>query len=346
MTDGGNPGVSRWIIVVLASLLAAVPGALTAGAADVVTVTLVGGGRVTAALLRQSDDGIVLDLGTQVLHIPAKGVLDVRREDQPDEPAGRADQGIFRTGRLEARDVPELVKRFGEAVVLIRSPGGLGTGFLTSREGHLVTNYHVVEKHTRLQATMFRQVAGAAKGATGFEKVEFRKVRILALQPLRDLALLKLDPAEADGRLPEPVVIDDRDDLRVGDMVFAIGNPLGMERSVTQGIVSSTTRTIDQLRLIQTDAAINPGNSGGPIFNARGEVVAVACAGAAVFDGLAFGIPASDLIDFLVHRDTYLFDESQPQNGVTYLPPPWQPADQGDPGRGPPAAAAADSVED
>jgi serine protease Do len=98
-----------------------------------------------------------------------------------------------------------------------------------------------------------------------------------------------------------------------------------MERSVTQGIVSSTTRTIDQMRLIQTDAAINPGNSGGPIFNARGEVVAVACAGAAVFDGLAFGIPANELIDFLVHRDTYLYDESQPQNGVTYLPPPFRP---------------------
>jgi serine protease Do len=79
------------------------------------------------------------------------------------------------------------------------------------------------------------------------------------------------------------------------------------------------------VRLIQTDAAINPGNSGGPIFNARGEVVAVACAGAAIFDGLAFGIPANELIDFLVHRDTYLYDESQPQNGVTYLPPPFRP---------------------
>ena len=120
-------------------------------------------------------------------------------------------------------------------------------------------------------------------------------------------------------------MLNDRDDLRVGDLVFAIGNPVGLERSVTQGIVSSTTRKIDQSRLIQTDAAINPGNSGGPIFNARGEVVAVACAGAAVFQGLAFGIPANELIDFLVHRDTYVYDESQPQNGVTYLQPPYQP---------------------
>ncbi|MDA0254305.1 MAG: trypsin-like peptidase domain-containing protein [Planctomycetota bacterium] len=310
------------MVRVLAGLLAVTTAA---PAADLVTVTLVGGGRVTAPLLRQSDDGVVLDLGFEVLQIPAKRVLDVSR-DGVAEPAARAtDQGIFRTGRLEAREVPELVKRFGEAVVMVRNPGGLGTGFLISREGHLVTNYHVVEKHTRLRVTMFRRLAGKAAGAGGFEKVELRKVKIVALQPLRDLALLKLDPEEAGGRLPDPVVINNRDDLRVGDMVFAIGNPLGMERSVTQGIVSSTTRTIDQMRLIQTDAAINPGNSGGPIFNARGEVVAVACAGAAVFDGLAFGIPASDLIDFLIHRDTYLYDESQPQNGVTYLPPPYRP---------------------
>jgi serine protease Do len=108
--------------------------------------------------------------------------------------------------------------------------------------------------------------------------------------------------------------------------VFAIGNPLGLERSVTQGIVSSTTRTIGHLRLIQTDASINPGNSGGPIFNVRGEVVAIASAGAQMFDGLAFGIPANELIDFLVHRESYLYDSSQPQNGVTYLPPPYRPA--------------------
>jgi len=303
-----------------------------AAAADIVTVTLVGGGRVTAPLLRQNDEGVVVDLGFEVLQIPAKRVLDVRREADAAPAADReTERDIFRTGRLEAREVPELVKRFGDAVVLVRNPGGLGTGFIISRDGHLVTNYHVVEKNTRLQVTLFR------RAAKGFEKVELRKVRIVALQPLRDLAILQLDADEAAGRLPEPVVINDRDDLRVGDMVFAIGNPLGMERSVTQGIVSSTTRMIDQVRLIQTDAAINPGNSGGPIFNARGEVVAVACAGAAVFDGLAFGIPANELIDFLVHRDTYLYDESQPQNGVTYLPPPGRPTP---PAEGAKAAAA------
>jgi serine protease Do len=310
-----------WAVVAVAFL------SLPVRAAELVTVTLVGGGKLTAPLLRQSDDGVVLDLGFEVLQIPAKRVLNVSTENADGERTVEAasESDIFRTGRLEAREVPELVKRFGEAVVMIRNPGGLGTGFLISSQGHIVTNYHVVENHTRLRATMFRKVAGGSPANGGFEKLEFRKVKIIALQPLRDLALLQLDDEEVAGRLPEPVVINDRDDLRVGDMVFAIGNPLGMERTVTQGIVSSTTRTIDQMRLIQTDAAINPGNSGGPIFNARGEVVAVACAGAAAFDGLAFGIPASDLIDFLIHRDTYLFDDSQPQNGATYLEPPYRP---------------------
>ncbi|MGI9178504.1 MAG: S1C family serine protease [Pirellulales bacterium] len=302
------------------SILLAAAIAAPAMAAEVVTVTLVGGSRVTGPLLRRNDDGVVIDLGFEPLQIPAKKVLDVRAESPEETTAAESDRDIFRTGMLEAREVPELVKRFGEAVVMVRNPGGLGTGFLISRDGHLVTNYHVVENNTRLQVTLFRRTD------KGFEKNEYRKVKIVALQPLRDLAILQLDPEETKGRLPEPVVINDRDDLRVGDLVFAIGNPAGLERSVTQGIVSSTTRTIDQMRLIQTDAAINPGNSGGPIFNARGEVVAVACAGAAVFEGLAFGIPANELLDFLVHRDTYPYDESQPQNGVTYLPPPFQPA--------------------
>ena len=303
----------------IASLILAAT-ALPVAAAEIVTVTLVGGSRLTGALLRRNDDGVVLDLGFEVLQIPAKRVLDVRAEEAAAAAGGtERDRDIFRTGTLEAREVPDLVKRFGDAVVMVRNPGGLGTGFFISRDGHLVTNYHVVENHTRLQVTMFRRTD------RGFEKKELRKVKIIALQPYRDLALLQIDLEELKGPPPEPVVINDRDDLRVGDLVFAIGNPVGLERSVSQGIVSSTTRTIEQARLIQTDAAINPGNSGGPIFNARGEVVAVACAGASVFQGLAFGIPANELVDFLLHRDTYLYDESQPQNGVTYLQPPYRP---------------------
>ena len=111
-----------------------------------------------------------------------------------------------------------------------------------------------------------------------------------------------------------------RSNLRQGDGIVAIGNPLGLERSVSRGVVSSTLRTLGNLRFIQTDASINPGNSGGPMFNERGEVVAVACAGFVSFDGLAFGIPIEDVRVFLDHQAAWLYDETQPQNGVTYLP--------------------------
>ena len=134
--------------------------------------------------------------------------------------------------------MPELVKRYGDAVVMVKNAMGRGSGFIISNQGHLITNYHVVENQTKIQVTLFRPTKG------GYEKHELKRVRILALQPLRDIALLQLDLAEFKGELPTPVVINDRDDLRVGDLIFAIGNPLGLERSVTQGIVSSTTRTI------------------------------------------------------------------------------------------------------
>ena len=284
------------VMLVIASLASSV------SAAEPVTVTLAGGAKITAPLLRKNDEGLVLDLGHDVLHIPARRVLDVaevktKPTSPTDKPEAGKDHGLYTVGRLDAADVPELVRRFGDAVVMVKNSSGRGSGFLLSREGHLMTNYHVVEGSNKVQVELFRRTP------QGYEKHELKRVRILALQPLRDLALLQLD---------------------VTELAFAVGNPLGLERSVTQGIVSSTTRRMGNLRMIQTDAAVNPGNSGGPLFNARGEVVGVACAGAVSFDGLAFGIPVSDLIDFLVHRETYLYDPAQPLNGVTYLPPPFR----------------------
>ncbi|MCI0650623.1 MAG: trypsin-like peptidase domain-containing protein [Planctomycetes bacterium] len=308
----------------LGLVLAAVPllRALAADVGEQVTVTLVGGAKVTGMLLRDSDQGVALDLGHDVVSIPRDRVLDVTAVDGEAPAAEKADKGVFTTGRLEAVPVPELVKRLGDAVVMIKTARGLGSGFITSARGHLVTNYHVVEGETKIIVTVFRPTE------QGYEKRELKKAKIIALHPLRDLALLELDREELDGQELKPLVINSEDDLRVGDLVFAIGNPLGLERTVTQGIISSVTRTLGHVRLIQTDVSINPGNSGGPLFNARGEVVGVACAGHVVFDGLAFGVPANDLVDFLVHRESYLYDPSQPQNGVTYLPPPYRGPDE------------------
>jgi serine protease Do len=287
------------------------------GSDEVVTVKLAGGAEVTARLLLQNDDRVVLDLGHEIVTIDAKRVLSIGGPEH--QPAGQTrKQDYYTLGRLDEAPVPELVKRHGDAVVTVTTPVGLGSGFIISSEGHLVTNYHVVQESLKVKVTVFQ------RKKQGYEKRQLNRVKILAINPLRDLALLQLDKEEMGNLELQHVVIAEKSTLRVGNLVFAIGNPLGLERSVTQGIVSSTTRTMGHLRFIQTDASINPGNSGGPLFNSRGEVVGVACAGYSFFDGLAFGIPASDLIDFLRHRDAYLFDPTQPQNGVKYFEPPFR----------------------
>jgi serine protease Do len=282
-----------------------------------VTVTLSGGAQITADLLRRNSETLVLDLGHEVVTIDARRVLGVQ-QPQDEALVSERDEGTYTVGRLDDAPVPELVRRFGDAVVIVKTPIGLGSGFITSLKGHIVTNYHVIEGTTKASVTVFQ------REPQGYEKKQLMRVKILATNPLRDLALLQLDPEEMQCLDIRHVVISDNPSVRVGDVLFAIGNPLGLERSVTQGIVSSTTRTLGHLRFIQTDASINPGNSGGPLFNGRGEVVGVVCSGFVLFDGLAFGIPATDLLDFLNNRDAFLFDPSQPQNGVTYLPPPYR----------------------
>ena len=286
---------------------------------EVVTVRLSSGAELTAPMLRRNDNGIVLDLGSEIISIPGSQVVDVSSAtDQAALTAAKENQhDIFSTGKLKPSTVAKLVDTFGDAVVTVTTPIGMGSGFLISDRGHFITNYHVIEETLEITVTAFQ------KTRSGYERKSLKKVKILAINPLRDLALLQIDAAELEG-LDLPHVVISQSDAKSGEMVFAIGNPLGLERSITQGIVSSVTRTLSHLRFIQTDAAVNPGNSGGPLLNLRGEVVGVVCSGYAMFDGLAFGIPSADLIEFLRHRDAYLFDESQPQNGIKYLPPPFR----------------------
>jgi len=308
--------LSVFHVIALIATFGVVPAPSLLCAGEPVTVTLQGGAKITAALLRRNSENIVLDLGYDVVTIDASRVLAVQVVEAA-EPTKPTDEGVYSQGRLEDAAVPDLVRRFGDSVVIVKAPSGLGSGFITSSQGHLITNYHVVEGTTKPSVVVYE------RNLQGYEKRTFQDVRIVAINPLRDLALLQLDAEQAKGLDIRPVVVAQDADVRVGDVLFAIGNPLGLERTVTQGIVSSTTRTMGHLRFIQTDASINPGNSGGPLFNTRGEVVGVVCAGFVMFNGLAFGIPATDLIDFLEHRDAFLFDASQPQNGVTYLSPPY-----------------------
>ena len=140
----------------------------------------------------------------------------------------------------------------------------LGSGFVVDKAGHIVTNYHVVQ--------------GARQIRVSFSNGASMKATVVGTDPSSDLAVLKID---ASSRALTPLPLGDSDATQVGDPVVAIGNPFGLDRTVTAGIVSAIQRaitapngyTIDHV--IQTDAAINHGNSGGPLLNARGEVIGV-----------------------------------------------------------------------
>jgi putative serine protease PepD len=175
------------------------------------------------------------------------------------------------------------------AVVSVRTPTGEGTGFLVGRNGMVVTNDHVVESNTHV-LVRFGANAAAIDGD------------VLGTDPSSDLAVIAIDPA----RLPrdaKPLQFADSRAVQIGDTAIAIGSPFGLDRTVTEGIVSGTARsiqapngfTIDEV--IQTDAAINPGNSGGPLLDDGGHVIGVnaqiATAGAGGNVGIGFAIPSN-----------------------------------------------------
>ncbi len=142
-----------------------------------------------------------------------------------------------------------------------------GSGFLIDTDGHILTNAHVVEGATKIEVTLGRSDTSQPIAA-----------QVVGKDPSTDVALLKVD-APADEL--HPLQLGNSADLQVGDPVVAIGNPFGLDRTVTSGIVSALQRqikapngfTIDNV--IQTDAAINPGNSGGPLINAQGQVIGI-----------------------------------------------------------------------
>jgi serine protease Do len=210
--------------------------------------------------------------------------------------------------------VRELVNQLGEAVAQVRTPSGLGSGFFISEEGHLISNFHVIEGETQISIEVYHQREGQ------FERKSYKQVRIVALDKFHDLVLLKIeDPGAARfGR----VALGQTDALAVGERVFAIGSPMGLERTVTEGIISTKTRLIQGTLYLQTTAQINPGNSGGPLFNLRGDVVGVTNMKVVYGEGLAFAIPIEAVRHFLGNQDAYAYDNDNPSNAYRYLEPP------------------------
>ncbi len=208
----------------------------------------------------------------------------------------------------------ELVTRLGEAVVQVRTPSGLGSGFFINEDGYLITNFHVIENESQIGIEVYHQKAGQ------LDRQTYKQVRIVALNKFADLALLKVDDPDAPRFKSVPVGSSDA--LSVGEKVFAIGSPLGLERTVTEGILSTKTRQMAGALYLQTTAQINPGNSGGPLFNLSGEVVGVTNMKVSAGEGLGFAIPAESVKFFLGHRDAFAYANDNPGNPYRYLEPP------------------------
>ncbi len=198
---------------------------------------------------------------------------------------------------IEEQLVTNLYERVGPSVVHIASEvvtmdfffgpmasEGTGSGFVWDDAGHIVTNYHVVADANKIEVIFSdeRQVEATVVGT----------------DPRNDLAVLQVDP----GTAPlQPIPLAEAESIRVGQRAIAIGNPFGLDRTLTTGVVSALGRPLETdsgdyiFNVIQTDAAINPGNSGGPLLNSRGEVIGINTAIQQGAEGIGFAVPVATL---------------------------------------------------
>ena len=303
------------------------------------TIQLKDKAAVSGKVLAEKKDMVAVDIGYTVLVIPRNQISKVVKTDEaePHEkaaPATRtaatekkaaetmtvtaqeAHNGFYSAPPKSApiRTVRDLVNILGEAVVQVRTPSGLGSGFIINEDGFLLTNFHVIEGETQISVEVYHQHADQ------LERKSYKQVRIIAINKFEDMALLRIE--DKDAPKFKYVVLGSSDPLSVGERVFAIGSPLGLERTVTEGILSTKTRQLAGELYLQTTAQINPGNSGGPLFSMTGEVIGITNMKITFGEGLGFAIPIESAKYFLEHRDAYAYSNDNPSNPYHYLQPP------------------------
>jgi serine protease Do len=290
------------------------------------TLLLKDNASISGRIVAEKPEHYYVDLGFTLLAIPRDAVLDVVTALEGDENGQNFENleaaqvgtvgGLYSEAltRLPEMSVRDLVAQLGESVVQVRTPSGLGSGFFIHEDGHLITNFHVIEGETKISIEVYHLKNGA------LERKSYKDVRIVAMNKFADLALLKVED-EGAPRFAFNLLGTDKS-LSVGERVFAIGSPLGLERTVTEGILSTKTRQIGGDLYLQTSAQINPGNSGGPLFNLRGEVIGIINMKLTFGEGLGFAIPVEELRFFLRNRDAFAYDNDNPSNPFRYLAPP------------------------
>jgi S1-C subfamily serine protease len=211
-------------------------------------------------------------------------------EAEPVSPTAACDHER-RTVEVFERVSPSVVSVANRALVrggvfgltLYEMEQGAGSGFVWDKQGHIISNYHVIHKASSVIVTL--------RDGTTYD------ARLVGVDPDRDLAVLKIDAPE---RALVPVVAGSSQGLRVGQTALAIGNPFGLDTTLTVGVVSALGRTITSMTdrkisdVIQTDTAINPGNSGGPLLDAEGRLIGVNTAivsPSGAYAGVGFAVP-------------------------------------------------------
>lgn len=274
-------------------------------------IVLSNGTVIEAASYTETELGLEIDLGFETVTVPHDAV---ERIESVEADSG---QRLFRESDSgEELSLDDNITTVGEAVVLVRTPVGLGSGFMIHEEGYLITNDHVIEGSTELTVIVYRQATD------GLRKDEYKRIRIVASSALLDLALLKIEPDEEEQFVTVPLA--DSNTLTQGQGVFAVGNPMGLERSLSEGIVALKSRLLAGQTYVQTTAALSPGNSGGPLFNLAGEVIGVnsrkvMAQGA---EGLSFSIPVNQVKAFINDQEAYAFDTLNANSGHRYYSPP------------------------
>jgi len=194
---------------------------------------------------------------------------------------------------------------------LLEAPQGSGSGFVWNKQGHIVTNFHVVYGASSIKVTLA-------------DRSEYKAV-LIGADPDHDLAVLQV---QATDDALSPITVGSSNDLRVGQKVLAIGNPFGLDHSLTTGVVSALGRTIKSLSnrtiegVIQTDAAINPGNSGGPLLDGTGRLIGVntqIVSPSGAFAGIGFAVPV-DTVNRIVPELIKHGKLIRPGLGVSLVP--------------------------
>ena len=222
---------------------------------------------------------LVATAGPAVVNINTEKMVQARQ--MPTFPFPSPFDDFFRDDRFGGQNAPQRKQR------------SLGSGFLISSDGYIVTNFHVINGADAIQVSLSGEL-------TGGKDVKY-KAELIGSDKETDLALLKI---KADKNLPF-LKFGDSGAMKVGEWVIAIGNPFGLDHSVTAGILSAKGRNIRSGpfdSFLQTDASINPGNSGGPLLNLAGEVIGVNTMILANGQGIGFAIPSSmakDIVDDL-----------------------------------------------